>query len=106
MKKQLLVVTAALFAAAPAFAQEAAAAAAGMSDKGLFAMAAGLALCVAALGGALAQGKVGAAAMEGLARNPQARDSIFVPMIIALVFIETLVLFTLALAFTLNGHIV
>ncbi len=105
MKRHLLVVTAALLGAAPAFAQEATTAAVGMSDKGLFGLGAALALCVAALGGALAQGKVGAAAMEGLARNPQARDSIFVPMIIALVFIETLVLFTLALAFTLNGHI-
>jgi len=106
VKRHLLAVTAALFAAAPASAQDAAVAAAtGMTDKGLFAISAAIALCVAALGGALAQGKVGAAAMEGLARNPQARDSIFVPMIIALVFIETLVLFTFALAFGLNGKI-
>lgn len=102
MKKQLLLVSAALLSAAPAFAQEAAA---GMTDKGLFALGAAVALCVAALGGALGQGKVGAAAMEGLARNPQARDSIFVPMIIALVFIETLVLFTFALSFLLQGRI-
>lgn len=103
MKKQLVVLTAAFLAAAPAFAQEAVAT--GMTDRGLFAVAAAFALCIAALGGALGQGKIGAAAMEGIARNPQSSSSIFVPMIISLVFIETLVLFTFALSFLLQGRI-
>lgn len=101
MKKHL-VVLAAILSATPAFAQEAVATAAGVSDKGLYALGAAIALGIAALGGGLAQGKIGASAMEGLARNPQARDSILVPMIIALVFVETLVLFTFALSFLLQ----
>jgi F0F1-type ATP synthase membrane subunit c/vacuolar-type H+-ATPase subunit K len=103
--KKLTFVIAAILSSAPAFAQEAAAhaASAGVTDHGLFALGAALALGIAALGGGLAQGKIGASAMEGLARNPQARDSIFVPMIIALVFVETLVLFTFALSFLLQA---
>jgi F-type H+-transporting ATPase subunit c len=104
MKKHLFLALAAILSSAPALAQEAAnVASSGVSDKGLFALGAAIALGVAALGGGLAQGKIGASAMEGLARNPQARDSIFVPMIIALVFVETLVLFTFALSFLLQA---
>lgn len=105
MKNKLMVIAATLLAVTPAFAQDAAAAAGSMSDRGIYAMGAALALGLAALGGALAQGKLGASAMEGLARNPQARSAIFVPMIIGLVFIETLVLFTFALSFTIQGYI-
>jgi F-type H+-transporting ATPase subunit c len=105
MKKQFAVAAATLLAISPACAQDAAAHAAGMTDKGIYALGAALALGLAALGGALAQGKLGASAMEGLARNPQARSAIFVPMIIGLVFIETLVLFTFALSFTVQGYI-
>lgn len=52
-----------------------------------FAIAAGL--C------GLGQGRVGAAACEGLARNPGAFKGVPLPMILGLVFIETLVIFTL-----------
>ncbi len=110
MKRSLFITIAALFSAMPAFAQEVAheatAAAAGIGNSGLFAIGAGVALGVAALGGALAQGKIGAAAMDGIARNPQAQSNIFTPMIIALVFVETLVLFTFVLALLIQGRIV
>lgn len=43
----------------------------------------------------LGQGRVGAAACEGLARNPGAFRGVPLPMILGLVFIETLVIFTL-----------
>jgi F-type H+-transporting ATPase subunit c len=109
MRKHFYLAAVAIFSAMPAFAQEAAATAVQASttvtDKGLGALAAALALGIAALGGGLAQGKIGASAMEGLARNPQARSAIFVPMIIALVFVETLVLFTFALSFLLQNKI-
>ena len=36
----------------------------------------------------------GAAALEGIARNPGAAKNIFTPMLLSLAFVETLVLFT------------
>jgi F-type H+-transporting ATPase subunit c len=43
----------------------------------------------------LGQGRVAAAACEGLARNPGAYKGVPLPLILGLVFIETLVIFTL-----------
>ena len=37
--------------------------------------------------------KLAAAALEGIARNPSASDKVFVPMILGLAFVESLVLF-------------
>lgn len=99
MKRNVFFILAALATSLPAFAQD------GGSASGMIALGAGLALGIAALGGALAQGKIGAAAMDGIARNPQAQGNIFTPMIIALVFVETLVLFTFVLAFLIQGNI-
>ncbi|MCA9547907.1 MAG: ATP synthase F0 subunit C, partial [Myxococcales bacterium] len=74
-----------LFFATPAFA-------AGPND-GILAFSAALAISVAALGGALGQGKAAAAALEGIARNPGAQNKIFTPMILALALIESLVIY-------------
>lgn len=101
MKRNVFIILAALTASLPAFAQEMGSAMS--SSSGMMALGAGLALGIAALGGALAQGKIGAAAMDGIARNPQAQGNIFTPMIIALVFVETLVLFTFVLSFLIQG---
>jgi F-type H+-transporting ATPase subunit c len=49
---------------------------------------------IAAFGCGLGQGKIGAAALEGIARNPGAAKNIFTPMLLSLAFVETLVLFT------------
>jgi F-type H+-transporting ATPase subunit c len=76
-----------------------------MGDKAIYGLAAGLAIGIAALGGALGQAKIGAAAMEGIARNPQAQQSMFVSMIISLVLIESLVIYSLVIAFILVGKI-
>ena len=62
-------------------------------------LAAGLSLAIAAAGCGLGQGKIGAAACEAIARNPGAAGEIRTAMILSLVFIETLVLFTLAIVF-------
>lgn len=67
-------------------------------DAGLKALAAALAIAVGALGGALAQGRVAASAMDGIARNPQASKSMFVPFMVSLAMIESLVLFCLVIA--------
>lgn len=69
--------------------------------KGNIAMAAGLAIGAAAIGGALGQGKAAAAALEGIARNPQASGKLFTPMIIGLALIESLVIYALVIAFQL-----
>lgn len=60
---------------------------------------AALAIGLAAFGGSLGQGKTAAAALEGIARNPSAQPKIFVPMIIGLALIESLVLYAFVIAF-------
>lgn len=84
--------------AAPAFAQEAAAKPPAAVSAAMM-IAAGLAMGIAAGLCGLGQGKVGGAACEGIARNPGAAGPIRLAMILGLVFIETLVLFTLAVVF-------
>lgn len=69
------------------------------------ALAAGLAIGLAAFGGALAQGKASAAALEGIARNPGAASKVQTPMIIGLALIESLVIYALVIAFLLQGKI-
>lgn len=62
-------------------------------------LAAALAIGVAAFGGAIAQGKTASSALDGIARNPAAQGKIFVPMIIGLALIESLVLYAFVIAF-------
>lgn len=69
------------------------------------ALGAGLGLGLAALGGGLGQGKTAAAALEGIARNPGAADKLFVPMIIGLALIESLVLYTFIISIFLQAKI-
>jgi F-type H+-transporting ATPase subunit c len=75
------------------------------SVKMYLALGAGFAIAVAALGGALGQGKAAAAALEGIARNPGAQGKIMAPMILALALIESLVIYALIIAFSLAGKI-
>ena len=84
--------------ALPAFAQDAKG-----GGNAAAAIAAGLAIGIAALGGALGQGKAAAAALEGIARNPNAQDKIFTPMILGLALIESPVLLASVIAFLLQG---
>ncbi len=89
----------------PAFVYAAEAGSDGGNYKLGLALAAGLGMGIAALGGALGQGKAAHAALEGMARNPEASGKLFVPMILCLVFVESLVLFTFAICFILQGKI-
>ena len=94
----LTVLTTALLAVPAAFAQGADQAAAGAAGgKGLAAIAVAFGMGIAAFGCGLGQGRVASAACEGMARNPGAAGAIRAAMILGLVFIETLVLFTLAM---------
>ena len=84
--KKILTLLLFSFALVPAlFAQDATSAAA------FAALGAGLAIGIAALGGGIGQGLASASALEGISRNPGASDKIFVPMIIGLALIESLV---------------
>jgi F-type H+-transporting ATPase subunit c len=79
----------------PAYAQGGAAAPA----TNWVAIASGFGMAIAAGMAALGQGRVGAAACEGMARNPGARPGIQLALILGLAFIESLVLFTLVIVF-------
>ena len=61
--------------------------------------ASGFGIAIASGLAALGQGRVGAAACEGMARNPAARPGIQLALILGLAFIESLVLFTLVIIF-------
>ncbi len=71
------------------------------SNYGLIALAAGLAIGIAALGGGLGQGRAATAALEGIARNPGAAGQIRGPMILGLALIESLVIYALIIALLL-----
>lgn len=90
-----------------AFANEAAAAAgAAASDgRGLVALAAAFAISFAAIAGTTAQGRAAANALDGIARNPGAAGPMFLPLILALALIESLVIFSLLVAFQLAGKV-
>lgn len=103
MKKLSLFLTAlvCMSVAQIAFAQDHAAAGA-WDYRALAMLASGLAIGLAAFGGALGQGRAAAAALEGIARNPSAADRIQTPMILGLVFIESLVIYGLVVAILLS----
>lgn len=101
--KKIMLFSSVLFASIPALANEAVAAAS--TSNSMYAISAAIAIGFAAFGGTFAQGKIGASAMEGIARNPEAQKSMFVPMIISLVLIESLVIYALVVAFQLVGKI-
>ncbi len=107
MKKFGLMIAALLMSNA-AFAEEvatAAAASAGGIDKGLLGIGAALTIGLAAFGGAISQAKAAAASLEGTARNPQASGKLFIPMIISLALIESLVIYALIVALQIVGKI-
>lgn len=93
-----------LLSAQAAFAQGGADAA-DSGARGWIAIAAALAIGLSAFGGALAQGRAAASALDGIARNPQASGKIFVPMIVGLALIESLVIYGLLIAFQLVGKV-
>ncbi len=100
LRKLLVMALSLLVLAVPAFAQAGAdnestvnsykALGVGLSILG-FGLAAGLA--------GLGQGKIGAAALEGTARNPSASGKIQTMMILGLAFVESLVIFALVIVF-------
>jgi F-type H+-transporting ATPase subunit c len=96
-KKIALIAFVLLLVVPAAFAQgaEAAKAAPAIGNWSLAAIGLGIAVGLAGLG----QGKIAAAAAEGIARNPGAGGAVQTAMIIGLAFVESLVLFIWVLLF-------
>jgi F-type H+-transporting ATPase subunit c len=91
-----------MMVASAAFAQEAGGGATAFNDRDKWiAVAAGLGLAVAAFGGAISQGRTASTALDGIARNPGAADKLFVPMILGLALIESLVIYSLIISIML-----
>src|SRR5688572_10106811 len=84
-----------VFGADSAFAQE------GAASLSYLPIGAGIAMGFAALGGTLGQGKAISAGLESIGRNPAAQGKIFIPMLVCLAFIESLVIFSFVIAFSL-----
>ncbi|HMD40439.1 MAG TPA: ATP synthase F0 subunit C [Candidatus Acidoferrum sp.] len=109
MKKLAVVlfvaIVAVLVIAPAAFAQTGADAAKPPINPTTLVIAVGFGVAVAAFGGGLGQGRIAAAACEGIARNPGAAGGVRAAMILGLVFVETLTLFTFALGFLLYSKL-
>ncbi len=90
-----------LLLTAPLFGAQGAAAAAGGggSATNWVAITSGFAMAIASGLCGLGQGKAAASACEGLARNPGARPGIQFFLILALIFIESLALYTFGIIF-------
>ena len=98
MKRNMIRLTVSLivlaFSAVGAMAQTPGATEASWGSKGLGYIAAVVGMALAAGLCGLGQGKVAAAACEGMARNPSAYNRVQLALILGLAFIETLVIFT------------
>ena len=88
------------------FAMAAEGAAGGDSNRAVaIAISAGLAVAIASVGAAFGQGRVGAAAMESIGRNPNAADKLFLPLVLTLALLEALALYGFVIAILLQGKI-
>ena len=70
---------------------------------GLIGLAAAAAIGLAAVAGTTGQARVISAALEAIGRNPGAAGKVFLPMIIGLAFVESLVIFSFVIAYSLGG---
>ncbi len=68
-------------------------------------LAAGLAIGLGALGPGIGIGILGYGAMQGLARNPEARGPIMTNMILAIAMAEAIGIYALIVAILLAGNI-
>ncbi|HEX3000722.1 MAG TPA: ATP synthase F0 subunit C [Armatimonadota bacterium] len=71
----------------------------------LLALAVGWGLPIAVVGAGVGQGIAAAAALGGIARQPEAAGRIQTAMIIALALIESLVIYSLLIFFILQGKL-
>ena len=76
-----------------------------MEAIGGIGLAVGLGIGLAVLGAGIGQGLAANGAMNGMARQPELAGRIQTGMIIALAFVESLVIFTLVISFQLIGKL-
>lgn len=76
-----------------------------MTQSGLIALAAALAISVSTIVPALAQGLTAKAAMDSIARQPDAAKDIRSSLIVALAMMEALTIYGLLIAFMLVAKI-
>lgn len=76
-----------------------------MNGTGLTALAAALAIALSTIGPALGQGKAAAAALEGMARQPEMAGTLRTGMILALALMEALAIYGLLIAFMLVAKV-
>ena len=69
-----------------------------LSDDAVKALAAGLAIGLGVIGPGIGIGLLGAAAMNAIGRNPEARGAILTNMILAIAFAEALGIYALVVA--------
>src|SRR5258708_8051880 len=82
----LLVLVAVMMIAPAAFAQGGATGEKAPLSPGTLALAAGFGVAIAAVGGGLGQGRIAAAAGEGIARNPGAAGGVLAALLLGLGF--------------------
>ena len=76
-----------------------------MTDSAIIALAAALCIALSTIFPALAQGKAARAALEGIARQPEAAKDIRSALLLALALMEALTIYGLLIAFMLVGKI-
>jgi len=76
-----------------------------MNFQSALGLAVPLAVSIAALGSGLGLGRMGAAAMEAIGRQPEAAPKIQLAMIIGFAFVEALTIYALVTMFILQGKI-
>ncbi|MFC1971169.1 ATP synthase F0 subunit C [Chloroflexota bacterium] len=76
-----------------------------MDAEGIRMLAAGLAMGLGAIGPGIGIGILGYGAMQGLARNPEARGPIMTNMILAIAMAEAIGIYALIVAILIAGKI-
>ena len=76
-----------------------------MTSSAIIALAAAIAVALSTLGPGIGQGIAASKAMEAIARQPEAADTIRSSMIIAMALMEALTIYGLLIAFMLIGKI-
>ena len=76
-----------------------------MTDSAIIAIAAAIAIAMSTLGPGIGQGLAAAAAMEGIARQPEAAGNIRSTLIIAMALMEALTIYGLLIAFMLVAKV-
>lgn len=76
-----------------------------MSENAIYAIAAGVVMTISTITPAIAQGLTSKAAMEAIARQPDASGNIRSTLIVSLALMEALAIYGLLIAFMLISHI-